>query len=81
MKDLILSMGEKLLNIAVIIGIIAVIFSGFGVMFSMGFFSGLLTILIGVIAITILTYFIYLLIDIRDKSLKTNELLSKILEK
>ncbi|RBQ29527.1 hypothetical protein [Aliarcobacter vitoriensis] len=81
MKDLILGMGEKLLNISVFIGIIIVVFTGLGTMFNQSFFYGFLIMLIGSIAIVISTYFIYLLIDIRDKSTKTNELLSKIVEK
>ncbi|WP_198305681.1 hypothetical protein [Arcobacter vandammei] len=75
MKDLILNIGEKVLNIFVIIGIIAVVISGL----SMGF-SGIFVILIGIVSIIMTTFLLYLLIDIRDKSAKTNELLSKILE-
>ncbi len=80
MKDLILGIGESFLNITVFIVTIAVVIIGLGAIFNQGFFYGVSIIVIGIIVITVSTYFIYLLIDIRDKSAKTNELLSKILE-
>ena len=80
MKDLILGIGESFLNITVFIVTIAVVIIGLVAILNQGFFYGVSIIVIGIIVITVSTYFIYLLIDIRDKSAKTNELLSKILE-
>lgn len=83
MKNFILKMGESLLNVAVFVAILGVIITGIEKMSSYygSFLQGSLIIIGGILIIIISTFFLYLLIDIRDKSAKTNELLSNILEK
>lgn len=66
MKTLILSIGEKFIDILAIIMLIAVVIGGFAQMGQMGFLSGLLAMLFGVIAVVMAFFFIYLVIDIRD---------------
>lgn len=74
MKDFILSVGEGLLSLFVIVGILSAI----GIVL-MGGANGLLA-GIAIFAIVIIaTFLLYLLIDIRDKTKETNELLKQIL--
>lgn len=75
MKDFILEMGEKLLGLIVIIGIIA---SGV-VVIDNGIF-GIPVALAIMIVVVCTTFFLYILIDIRDKNIETNNLLKKLIE-
>jgi len=76
LKQFILSAGETLLGIFVIIGLIVAVIS----MFNGGAGGVILALSILVIVVSV-TFLLYLLIDIRDKSIETNKLLKKILEK
>lgn len=80
MKKFILSVGEELLSLFVIIAIlIGVAFFFYGV--STGeLFYGLFTGIALIVGVIIATFLLYLLIDIRDKSKETNELLSKLID-
>ncbi|MCT7615830.1 hypothetical protein [Aliarcobacter butzleri] len=73
MKSMILAMGEVLLNIFVILGILMGIFS----IFSAGA-QGLLIGFIIIIVVVITTFLLYLLIDIKDKISENNQLLKEI---
>lgn len=66
MKDLVLSLGEKFLNIIAIICLVGVVLGGIMQMGAIGFIGGLITIIVGVIGVVLAFFFIYLLIDIRD---------------
>lgn len=76
LKQFILSTGETLLGIFVIIGLIVAVVS----MLNGGAGGVVLAISILVIVVSV-TFLLYLLIDIRDKSIETNKLLKKILDK
>lgn len=73
MKDIILKLGETLLSLFVVLGLIIAIF----VAFSNGF-QGIIIGLVIIICIVMTTFLLYLVIDIRDKSIEMNKLLSKI---
>ena len=75
MKDFILEMGEKLLGLIVIVGMI----SAGAIVIHKGLL-GLLTALAIMIGVVSTTFFLYLLIDIRDKNVETNDLLKKLIE-
>jgi len=66
MKDLVLSLGVKFINVIAVISLIAVVLASLGQMADAGFIAGLVTLVVGVIGVTMAFFFIYLLIDIRD---------------
>ena len=72
MKKFILGIGETLLGLLVIIGILFAIIATFSS--PTGLIVGI-TIILGIVSITFL---LYLLIDIRDKSIETNKLLKEL---
>ncbi|OCL84189.1 hypothetical protein [Arcobacter porcinus] len=77
MKKIILGLGEQLLNVFVILGFIVAI-----VIILIGLFGGnfIQSLIIGIailFSVVFTTFLLYLLIDIKDKVSKTNELLSK----
>lgn len=76
LKQFILSAGETLLGIFVIIGLIVAVISMFN-----GSAGGVILALSILVIVVSVTFLLYLLIDIRDKSIETNKLLKKILEK
>ena len=65
MKDKIQSFGDKFISIIAILSYLAVIVSGFGTM-QASFLMGLMTIIGGVVSVTMLFYGIFIMIDIRD---------------
>lgn len=71
MKNIIVGIGSKLLDIACIIACVCVIVSGVAAMFMQGGFSGFLYglfVIIGGLCLVIISFFtIYILVDIRDK--------------
>lgn len=75
MKDMILGLGDKFLAIIAVILYLAAIISGLGTM-SSSFMLGLMTLIGGIVSVTLLFYFIYVLIDIRDniRSLNNKEI-------
>lgn len=72
MKNIILAMGEVLLNIFVILGILI------GIISILDGAQGILFGIIIMIVVVITTFLLYLLIDIRDKISENNELLKEI---
>lgn len=74
MKNMILAMGEVLLNIFVILGILI------GIISILDGAQGILFGIIIMIIVVITTFLLYLLIDIRDKISENNELLNEILK-
>ncbi len=74
MKNMILAMGEVLLNIFVILGILI------GIISILDGAQGILFGIIIMIVVVITTFLLYLLIDIRDKISENNELLNEILK-
>jgi hypothetical protein len=72
MKNMILAMGEVLLNIFVILGILI------GLISILDGAQGILFGIIIMIVVVITTFLLYLLIDIRDKISENNELLKEI---
>ena len=72
MKNMILAMGEVLLNIFVILGILI------GIISILDGAQGILFGIIIMIVVVITTFLLYLLIDIRDKISENNELLKEI---
>ena len=71
---MILAMGEVLLNIFVILGILI------GIISILDGAQGILFGIIIMIVVVITTFLLYLLIDIRDKISENNELLNEILK-
>lgn len=71
MKDIILNMGGKFLTIIVALSYIVIVISGIATM-GQGFWIGLFTLLGGIVANTLLFYFIYNIIDIRDSLREIN---------
>lgn len=65
MKELVLNMGDKFLSIIAGVIYVIIIISGIGTM-SQSFMLGLVTLISGIVGNTLLFYFIYNLIDIRD---------------
>ena len=74
MKNMILAMGEVLLNIFVILGILI------GIISILDGAQGILFGIIIMIVVVITTFLLYLLIDIRDKISEKNEWLNEILK-
>ena len=74
MKNMILAMGEMLLNIFVILGILI------GIISILDGAQGIVFGIIIMVVVVITTFLLYLLIDIRDKISENNELLNEILK-
>ena len=74
MKNMILAMGEVLLNIFVILGILI------GIISILDGAQGIVFGIIIMVVVVITTFLLYLLIDIRDKISENNELLNEILK-
>lgn len=65
MKNIILSLGDTFLAVIATIMFIAVIIIALGTM-NQSFILGLMTLVGGTVTVTLLFYFIYILVDIRD---------------
>ena len=72
MKNMILAMGEMLLNIFVILGILI------GIISILDGAQGIVFGIIIMVVVVITTFLLYLLIDIRDKISENNEFLKEI---
>lgn len=65
-RNFVLGMGSKLLDVFAGISLISVIIGGFITMGSAGFFSGLMVILFGSVGVVMFFYILYLLSDIQQ---------------
>lgn len=72
-RNLVLGMGGKLLDIFAGISLFATIIGGFVTMGSAGFFSGLMVILFGSVGVVMFFYVLYLLSDIQQNVRKMSE--------
>ncbi|MBL1242798.1 MAG: hypothetical protein COA39_000100 [Sulfurimonas sp.] len=66
-KNIILKSGDMIISVAAVISYLAVIISAVGMMSQKWTFGqGLMTLIGGIIGVTIAFYFIFIIIDIRD---------------
>ena len=77
-KKFFLGFGEKLVDVFAVASLVVVFFAGIGVSttvpsFGLGLLSFLGVVIVGVIYVTILFFFVYLMIDIREHLKKIEE--------
>ncbi len=72
LKEFIVKSGEMIINVFVVLGFISSIISGLATM-RFSFFGGLMTMCIGVAVVILVTFVLYLLIDIRDNLKQLNK--------
>lgn len=65
MKDIILRLGDKFLAVVVTLSYVAILISGISAM-GQSFWNGLLALVVGFVLNTLLFFFIYNIIDIRE---------------
>jgi hypothetical protein len=71
LKNFIITSGELIINVLVVIGLIIAVIGGFTAM-QFSFFGGLLTLLSGAAGVVLLAFILYILIDIRDNLKQLN---------
>lgn len=71
LKNLIVTSGELIINVLVILGLLGSLIAGFAAM-SYSFMGGLITLIGGIVGVVIVAFVVYLLIDIRDNLKQLN---------
>lgn len=64
-RDIVLGLGEIIVTIFVLIGVVAAIIGGFSDMSTVGFFAGLSSIIKGIVGVVMAALIIFLLFDIK----------------
>lgn len=67
LKNFIIGFGSRFIDIIVVISIILVVLAALMAMFKVGFFYGVGVLVFGSLSVIMSTFFLYLMIDIREK--------------
>ena len=67
LKNFIIGFGSRFIDIIVVISIILVVLAALIAMFKVGFFYGVGVLVFGSLSVIMSTFFLYLMIDIREK--------------
>lgn len=67
LKNFIIGFGSRFIDIIVVISIILVVLAALIAMFNVGFFYGVGVLVLGSLSVIMSTFFLYLMIDIREK--------------